>query len=84
MKRLGLIVLSLLVACSFAFAGGSSESTGVTVTAAPVATAAETETATTTTTEVPDEFHIGIVTGTVSQSEDDLRGAEAALSTKAA
>lgn len=27
-----------------------------------------------------DDFHIGIVTGTVSQSEDDLRGAEALIS----
>ncbi|HCO70428.1 MAG TPA: hypothetical protein DIT26_07640, partial [Mesotoga infera] len=25
------------------------------------------------------EFHIGVVTGTVSQSEDDLRGAEALI-----
>ena len=24
----------------------------------------------------PNDFHVGIVTGTVSQSEDDLRGAE--------
>ena len=27
-----------------------------------------------------DDFHIGVVTGTVSQSEDDLRGAEALIS----
>ena len=31
MKKLGLILLSLLVACSFVYAGGSSESTAVTV-----------------------------------------------------
>ena len=29
------------------------------------------------TTEVSDDYHIGIVTGSVSQSEDDRRGAEA-------
>ena len=84
MKRLGLILLALIVAFGFVSCGGDSEETtasssAVTVTAAPVATAAKTETATTTTTEVPDEFHIGIVTGTVSQSEDDLRGAEALI-----
>ena len=27
----------------------------------------------------PNDFHVGIVTGTVSQSEDDLRGAEALI-----
>ena len=80
MRKLGLIVLSLLVACSFVYAGGSSETTGVTVTtAAPAATTTETTTSTATTTDVPEEFHIGIVTGTVSQSEDDLRGAEALI-----
>ena len=79
MKKLGLILLSLLVACSFVYAGGSSESTAVTVqAAAPVAAAEETTTAAPAV-EVPEEFHIGIVTGTVSQSEDDLRGAEALI-----
>nr|MCR4715246.1 DUF3798 domain-containing protein [Treponemataceae bacterium] len=34
------------------------------------------ETTTTTTKQENKTFHIGIVTGTVSQSEDDLRGAE--------
>ena len=51
MRKLGLIVLSLLVACSFVYAGGSSETTGVTVTtAAPAATTTETTTSTATTT----------------------------------
>ena len=79
MKKLGLLVLSLLVACSFVYAGGSSESTGVTVTtAAPVTAAATTPAAdSSTATDVPEEFHIGIVTGTVFQSEDDLGGAVA-------
>ena len=31
----------------------------------------------------PNDFHVGIVTGTVSQSEDDLRGAEALLPSSA-
>ena len=81
MKKLGLRVLSLLVACTFVYAGGSSENTAVTVTSAPAATATQPAPAadTSATTDVPEEFHIGIVTGTVSQSEDDLRGAEALI-----
>lgn len=53
-----------LILCSLAltsvFAGGAKEQT------APTSGAADSA----------KEFHIGIVTGTVSQSEDDLRGAE--------
>ena len=80
MRKLGLILLALLVTCSFAFAGGASETQAVTVTAAPVSTqTTATDTSASTTTDVPEEFHIGIVTGTVSQSEDDLRGAEALI-----
>ena len=69
MRKLGLILLALLVTCSFAFAGGASETQAVAVTAAPVTTqTTATDTSASTTTDV---------TGTVSQSEDDLRGAEA-------
>ena len=72
MRKLGLILLALLVTCSFAFAGGASETQAVTVTAAPVSTqTTATDTSASTTTDVPEESHIGIVTGTVSQSEDD-------------
>ena len=72
MRKLGLILLALLVTCSFAFAGGASETQAVAVTAAPVTTqTTATDTSASTTTDVPEESHIGIVTGTVSQSEDD-------------
>ncbi len=72
MRKLGLILLALLVTCSFAFAGGASETQAAAVTAAPVTTqTTATDTSASTTTDVPEESHIGIVTGTVSQSEDD-------------
>ena len=65
MKK-ALALLLVLLTASFVFAGGASEST--------TTAATETQAA-----AVPEEFHIGIVTGTVSQSEDDLRGAEALI-----
>lgn len=69
MKK-ALVLLCMLLAASFVFAGGSSETS-----------AASTSAAAATTTAAPEKnnFHIGIVTGTVSQSEDDLRGAEALI-----
>ena len=66
MKRLFAVMLMALLAFSV-FAGGSAE------------TATTTTTTTEAAAEVPEQFHIGIVTGTVSQSEDDLRGAEALI-----
>lgn len=66
MKKTNVVLCILLVALTAmtgVFAGGAQE------TAAPAATAAAEK----------NNFHIGIVTGTVSQSEDDLRGAEALI-----
>ncbi len=60
MKKLMITLLVLLATASFVFANGGQETTTTT-----------TESNTTT-----PQYHIGIVTGTVSQSEDDLRGAE--------
>lgn len=58
-------IIAMLLVCTMAtfgiFAAGSTE-------AAPAAAG--------TTATTKNNFHIGIVTGTVSQSEDDLRGAE--------
>lgn len=64
MKKTLLIALLALVALSFVFAGGANEAPVASAKAAPA----------------KNDFHIGIVTGTVSQSEDDLRGAEALIS----
>ena len=66
MKKFMSILLVLFVACTFAFAGGSQEATDKSSTSASSS-------------EAGAPFHIGIVTGTVSQSEDDLRGAEALI-----
>ena len=66
MKK-ALVLLLVLLSASFVFAGGASETATTTTTTDTQAAA------------VPEEFHIGIVTGTVSQSEDDLRGAEALI-----
>ncbi len=66
MKKTNVVLCVLLVALTAmtsVFAGGAQE------TAAPAASAAVEK----------NNFHIGIVTGTVSQSEDDLRGAEALI-----
>lgn len=76
MKKTLTIALSLvLLTTLFISCGGKKEETKTETTV--------TKEATTSTTEEPKEevvedeaFHIGIVTGTVSQSEDDLRGAE--------
>ena len=60
MKRIGLFALALLLCGTMVFAGGNKQSPS----AAPAGAASGAP------------YHIGIVTGTVSQSEDDLRGAE--------
>jgi hypothetical protein len=54
MKRIGFVLLALLVCGSLVFTACKKQSQGSSGTA----------------------YHIGMVTGTVSQSEDDLRGAE--------
>lgn len=71
MKKTIALLLCLALLGSVAFANGSKEA------AAPAAPA-KTEAAAP---AVPakNDFHVGIVTGTVSQSEDDLRGAEALI-----
>ena len=62
-------------------AATTAAATEAATTAAPETTAAETTTEAETEAETEaaatEAFHIGIVTGTVSQSEDELRGAEA-------
>lgn len=72
MKKL----LSLLCATTLIF--GLVACSGSSTTKETSAVQASSEIASTETTEAPkDSFHIGIVTGSVSQSEDDRRGAEA-------
>lgn len=60
MKKTLTLLLAMLLVCGVVFANGSKEA------AAPASSGASAKQA----------FHVGIVTGTVSQSEDDLRGAE--------
>ncbi|MDY4609638.1 MAG: DUF3798 domain-containing protein [Sphaerochaetaceae bacterium] len=60
MKKTLTLLLALLLVCGVVFANGGKEA------AAPASSSAPAKQA----------FHVGIVTGTVSQSEDDLRGAE--------
>ncbi|RPH65726.1 MAG: FtsX-like permease family protein [Myxococcaceae bacterium] len=60
MKKFLVVLACLLIASGLAFAGGKAEGKSEPAAAAKGAPA----------------FHIGVVTGTVSQSEDDLRGAE--------
>ncbi|MDR1128493.1 MAG: DUF3798 domain-containing protein [Treponema sp.] len=65
MKKLGLLALTALFFGALILAGCSRQQAG----AAPAQTAAQPAVA-------QPAYHIGVVTGTVSQSEDDLRGAE--------
>ena len=78
-KRLVSIVLGAVMALTLAACGGNTGAATIenteaqeetTEAEAPAEDAGETEAA-------GEEFHIGIVTGSVSQSEDDRRGAEA-------
>lgn len=64
MKKFISLLLVLSMATFTLFANGSKETTASEKTSTNVSVPAE------------NDFHIGIVTGTVSQSEDDLRGAE--------
>ena len=76
-KRLVSIVLGAVMALTLAACGGNTGAATIEnteaqeeTTEAPAEDAGEAEAA-------GEEFHIGIVTGSVSQSEDDRRGAEA-------
>ena len=60
MKRISILLLALLLCGAMVFAGGNKQS-GSGAASAPSSAV---------------EYHIGVMTGTVSQSEDDLRGAE--------
>jgi len=61
MKRIGLIALALLLCGAMVFVGCQKKEAGQQAAQSGAVAA---------------QYHIGIVTGTVSQSEDDLRGAE--------
>jgi len=61
MKRIGLVVLALLLCGAMVLVGCQKKETAQQAAQSGAAAA---------------QYHIGIVTGTVSQSEDDLRGAE--------
>ena len=79
-KKLMSIVLGAVMAISLAACGGSTGATIESTEAAEEKTEAEAPAETAETAEAAAEgenFHIGIVTGSVSQSEDDRRGAEA-------
>ena len=87
-KKILSVLLSAAVAVSLAACAGGGSSTTAAVTKAETkaeetkaeeTTAEETKAEETTeaAAEAGDDFHIGIVTGSVSQSEDDRRGAEA-------
>ena len=80
-KRVMSILLGAVMALSLAACGGSSggatiENTEVKEEEAEAPAEGEAE-AEAPTEEAGEDFHIGIVTGSVSQSEDDRRGAEA-------
>jgi hypothetical protein len=66
MKKVSLVVLSALICGALILAGCSKKEAPASAVETPAAAAAA--------------YHIGIVTGTVSQSEDDLRGAEELIS----
>ena len=77
-KKLLGILLGAVMAVSLAACGGSSGGAKIESTdAAPAADAASTTEAPAADADAAEDFHIGIVTGSVSQSEDDRRGAEA-------
>lgn len=71
-KKISLLLISALMTASLAACGEKAVETP---------TGTETPMETETPAETPEEpdFHIGIVTGTVSQGEDELRGAEAMI-----
>ena len=77
-KKILSVLLSAAVAVSLAAcAGGGSSTTAAVTKAETKAEETKAEETTEAAAEAEDDFHIGIVTGSVSQSEDDRRGAEA-------
>ena len=77
-KKLMSIFLGAVMAVTLAACGGSTGATIENTEAKEEATEAEAPAETAEATDAAGEdFHIGIVTGSVSQSEDDRRGAEA-------
>lgn len=87
MKKRLLILLALvavfaLAACSVSTGGDTGTETVTTEAAGDATTtteAAGSEAAGTEATAAEGEFHIGVITGTASQGEDELRAAEAAI-----
>lgn len=82
MKKILSVMLAGAMVVSMAACGSKNTTPPVAETKAPETTAAETKAADAAETEATEaasgeDFHIGIVTGSVSQSEDDRRGAEA-------
>ncbi|MCR5007043.1 MAG: DUF3798 domain-containing protein [Oribacterium sp.] len=84
MKRIAKVMASVLLlstvltACGSSGGGATIETVAKTEAATEAAKEEKTETeAAAETTEASADYHIGIVTGSVSQSEDDRRGAEA-------
>jgi hypothetical protein len=67
MKKLSVLALALILSGALVFAGGSKDQGGGK--AAPAPTRERDW-------KVSGPYHIGVVTGTVSQAEDELRGAE--------
>ena len=77
-KKLLGVLLGAVMAVSLAACGGSSGAAKIESTdSAPAATAEATAEEAQPAEAADEDFHIGIVTGSVSQSEDDRRGAEA-------
>ena len=76
-KKLMSIVLGAVMAISLAACGGSTGATIESTEAKEEKTEAEAPAETAEAAAEGENFHIGIVTGSVSQSEDDRRGAEA-------
>ena len=80
MKKILSVILASVLILSLVACGGTTSSTTITTTAAVAESSSETTEASATdesTSSGSLPFHIGIVTGSVSQSEDDRRGAEA-------
>ena len=76
MKKFLALLLALTMVLAMTACGGSQTPVVQEVQDAPKATEAQSETEAVTTAAPAGDFKIGIVTGSVSQSEDDRRGAE--------
>ena len=73
MKKLFSVLLALTMTAALTACGGSGAASGGATSASKSESSSESEAEA----EGGEDFHIGIVTGSVSQSEDDRRGAEA-------